>query len=102
MKIILFFFFQDTPALGTVIVRHCGYTAAVTVKGGIKKGLADFRDIVIDDLPDGGANALNLNRSVHPSRFIRVHIFANCACSYKIFYSVVDFSCCHCFLSINS
>uniref|UniRef100_A0A1J3IKT3 Clustered mitochondria protein n=1 Tax=Noccaea caerulescens TaxID=107243 RepID=A0A1J3IKT3_NOCCA len=52
---------HDTPALGTVIVRHCGYTAAVTVKGGIKKGLTDFRDIVIDDLPDGGANALNLN-----------------------------------------
>ncbi|CAA7028629.1 unnamed protein product [Microthlaspi erraticum] len=52
---------HDTRALGTVIVRHCGYTAAVNVKGEIKKGLTDFRDIVIDDLPDGGANALNLN-----------------------------------------
>lgn len=75
-------FSQDTPALGTVIVRHCGYTAAVTVKGGIKKGLTDFRDIVIDDLPDGGANALNLNRYVNPSRFVGVYIFfANCTCS---------------------
>ncbi|CAH2037548.1 unnamed protein product [Thlaspi arvense] len=49
---------HDTSALGTVIVRHCGYTAVVNVKGDIKKGMTN---IVIDDLPDGGANALNLN-----------------------------------------
>ncbi|VVA91423.1 unnamed protein product [Arabis nemorensis] len=52
---------QDTLALGTVSVRHCGYTAMVKVKGKIKKETTDFCDIVIDDLPDGGANALNLN-----------------------------------------
>lgn len=67
--------FQDTLALGTVSVRLCGYTAMVKVKGKIKKGTTDFRDIVIDDLPDGGANALNLNRSVHPSRFQRICLF---------------------------
>lgn len=47
----------------------------VKVKGGIKKGMTDFRDIVIDDLPDGGANALNLNRSVHQSRFLGIYLF---------------------------
>ncbi|CAL9215101.1 unnamed protein product [Arabidopsis halleri] len=52
---------HDTPALGTVIVRHCGYTAVVNVKGKTQKAISDFRDILIDDLPDGGANALNLN-----------------------------------------
>nr|VDC65769.1 unnamed protein product [Brassica rapa] len=52
---------HDIRALSTVIVRQCGYTAVVNVKGETKKGMADLRDIVIDDLPDGGANALNLN-----------------------------------------
>ncbi|KAF2547485.1 hypothetical protein F2Q70_00019984 [Brassica cretica] len=55
------FFFQDIWALSTVIVKHCGYTAVVNVKGETKKGMAGLRDIVIDNLPDGGANALNLN-----------------------------------------
>ncbi|XP_024008613.1 protein TSS isoform X2 [Eutrema salsugineum] len=64
---------HDTPALGTVTVRLCGYTAVVNLKGEIKKGLTDFRDIVIDDLPDGGANALNLNSlrvQLHRSRSV--------------------------------
>ncbi|CAH8353902.1 unnamed protein product [Eruca vesicaria subsp. sativa] len=52
---------HDTPVLSTVIVRHCGYTAVVNVKGEVKKRMTEIRDIVIDDLPDGGANALNLN-----------------------------------------
>jgi protein TIF31 len=52
---------HDTPALGKVIVRQCGYTAVVNVKGQTQKAMSDFRDILIDDLPDGGANALNLN-----------------------------------------
>ncbi|KAG2268380.1 hypothetical protein Bca52824_062935 [Brassica carinata] len=52
---------HDIWALSTVIVKHCGYTAVVNVKGETKKGMADLRDIMIDDLPDGGANALNLN-----------------------------------------
>lgn len=69
------FFFQDIWALSTVIVKHCGYTAVVNVKGETKKGMADLRDIMIDDLPDGGANALNLNRYVHPSRFLSLYLF---------------------------
>ncbi|EOA39026.1 hypothetical protein CARUB_v10011596mg [Capsella rubella] len=52
---------HDTPALGTVSVRHCGYTAVVYVEGKTYKAMSDCRDILIDDLPEGGANALNLN-----------------------------------------
>lgn len=72
---IILFFSQDTMALSTVIVRHCGYTAVINVKGEVKKGMTGLRDIVIDDLPDGGANALNLNRYVHPSSFLRLYLF---------------------------
>ncbi|KAB2077910.1 hypothetical protein ES319_A06G125800v1 [Gossypium barbadense] len=52
---------HDTSALGTVIVRHCGYTAIVSVVGDVKKEKSGARDIEIDDQPDGGANALNIN-----------------------------------------
>jgi protein TIF31 len=48
--------------LSTVIVRLCGYTATVKVVGNVKKKKFDAQDIEIDDLPDGGANALNINR----------------------------------------
>jgi hypothetical protein len=65
---------QDTPALGKVIVRQCGYTAVVNVKGQTQKAMSDFRDILIDDLPDGGANALNLNRYVS-LRFLIICVF---------------------------
>lgn len=50
--------------MGTVIVRHCGYTAMVNVIGEVKKGNGEARDILIDDQSDGGANALNVNRYV--------------------------------------
>ncbi|KAK5825583.1 hypothetical protein PVK06_020439 [Gossypium arboreum] len=52
---------HDTSALGTVIVRHCGYTAIVSVVGDVKKEKSGARDIEIDDQPNGGANALNIN-----------------------------------------
>lgn len=48
--------------MGTVIVRLCGYTATVKVVGDVKKRKCDAQDIEIDDRPDGGANALNINR----------------------------------------
>lgn len=48
--------------MGTVIVRHCGYTAIVSVAD-VKKEKSGAQDIEIDDQPDGGANALNINRS---------------------------------------
>lgn len=53
---------QDTPSLGVVNVRHCGYTATVKVVGNIKKGNREAKDIDIEDQPDGGANSLNVNR----------------------------------------
>ncbi|XWS20462.1 hypothetical protein CRYUN_Cryun31cG0103400 [Craigia yunnanensis] len=52
---------HDTSSLGTVIVRHCGYTAIIKVVGDMKKGKSDAQDIEIDDQSDGGANALNIN-----------------------------------------
>lgn len=54
---------QDISSMGTVIVRHCGYIAIVKVVGEVKNELHSARDIDIDDQPDGGANALNINRS---------------------------------------
>ncbi|KAE8709151.1 putative Cupredoxin superfamily protein [Hibiscus syriacus] len=52
---------HDTSSLGTVTVKHCGYTATVTVVGDVKKEKSGALDIEVDDQPDGGANALNIN-----------------------------------------
>ncbi|GFP92014.1 clustered mitochondria protein [Phtheirospermum japonicum] len=52
---------HDTSSLGVVLVRHCGYTATVKVVGDVKKGRSLAQDIDIEDQPDGGANALNIN-----------------------------------------
>ena len=60
--------------LGVVIVKHCGYTATVKVSERAKdsndvKQTYDTSDnldgvlnIDVDDHPDGGSNALNINR----------------------------------------
>lgn len=48
--------------MSMVSVRHCGYTAIVKVVGDIKVDKSLPLDIEIDDQPDGGANALNINR----------------------------------------
>lgn len=56
---------QDTSTLGVVVVRHCGYTAVVKVAAQVKwDGKLMPSDIDIEDQPEGGANALNVNRSV--------------------------------------
>ncbi|KAF2301396.1 hypothetical protein GH714_023614 [Hevea brasiliensis] len=52
---------HDTSSLGIVIVRHCGYTATVRVVGDVKKRNCRAQDIEINDQPDGGSNALNIN-----------------------------------------
>ncbi|XP_071710062.1 protein REDUCED CHLOROPLAST COVERAGE 3 [Rutidosis leptorrhynchoides] len=52
---------HDTASMGTVFVRHCGYTATVKIVGDIKKAKFMSQDIVIDDQPEGGANSLNVN-----------------------------------------
>lgn len=51
--------------MGTVFVRHCGYTATVKIVGDVKKAKFMSQDIVIDDQPEGGSNALNVNRYAH-------------------------------------
>ncbi|KAF3651025.1 putative Cupredoxin superfamily protein [Capsicum annuum] len=50
---------HDTSSLCVVVVKHCGYTAVVKVVGEVDSSLP--QDIKIDDQPDGGANALNIN-----------------------------------------
>lgn len=56
---------QDTSTLGVVVVRHCGYTAIVKVSAEVNwNGESIPQDIDIEDHPEGGANALNINRSV--------------------------------------
>lgn len=56
---------QDTSTLGVVVVRHCGYTAIVKVKPETNQnGSFSSQDIDIEDQLEGGANALNVNRSV--------------------------------------
>ena len=52
---------HDTSSLGVVVVRHFGYTAIVKVVGDVKRRKFMDQDIEIDDQPDGGANALNIN-----------------------------------------
>ncbi|XP_039060947.1 protein TSS-like [Hibiscus syriacus] len=52
--------FHDSSSLGTAIVRHCGYIVVVKVVGDVKE-MHGAEYIEIDDLPDGGANALNIN-----------------------------------------
>ena len=55
-------FLQDTASLAVVVVHHCGYTATVRVVGNTNVSKLQAQDIEIDDQPDGGANALNINR----------------------------------------
>ncbi|CAA7408118.1 unnamed protein product [Spirodela intermedia] len=53
---------HDTSTLGVVIIRYCGYTAVVKVPPEeISAGSSLLQEVNIDDQPDGGANALNVN-----------------------------------------
>ncbi|KAK6135634.1 hypothetical protein DH2020_030619 [Rehmannia glutinosa] len=53
---------HDTSTLGVVVVRHCGYTAVVKVSAEVNwEGNSIPQDIDIEDHPEGGANALNIN-----------------------------------------
>ncbi|MCI04174.1 tetratricopeptide-like helical domain-containing protein, partial [Trifolium medium] len=44
-----------------VVVHHCGYTATVKAVGNVNARKPKVQDIEIDDQPEGGANALNIN-----------------------------------------
>jgi protein TIF31 len=59
------FFFQDIDTLGVVSVRYCGYIAVAKVNH-LDRSKVDFplQPTDIKDQPEGGANALNINRSL--------------------------------------
>lgn len=53
---------HDTPTLAVVIIRHCGYTAVVKASADVNwEGKPIPQDVEIEDQPEGGANALNVN-----------------------------------------
>ncbi|ERN07098.1 protein TSS isoform X1 [Amborella trichopoda] len=53
---------HDTATLGVVVIRHCGYTAVVKVPVASDKESSPLtQEIDIEDQPEGGANALNVN-----------------------------------------
>ncbi|WOH06933.1 hypothetical protein DCAR_0626362 [Daucus carota subsp. sativus] len=53
---------HDTSTLGVVVVRHCGFTAVVKVAAEVNwNGKPIPNDIDVEDQPEGGANALNVN-----------------------------------------
>ncbi|KAM7252740.1 hypothetical protein ACFE04_008249 [Oxalis oulophora] len=53
---------HDTSTLGAVVVKHCGYTAIVKVSAEVNWDKTRIPlDIDIEDQPDGGANAFNVN-----------------------------------------
>ncbi|KAL5719110.1 Protein REDUCED CHLOROPLAST COVERAGE 2 [Ranunculus cassubicifolius] len=53
---------HDTATLGVVVIRHCGYTAVVRVPVMVtQEGTPLPKDVDIEDQPEGGANALNVN-----------------------------------------
>lgn len=52
--------------MGVVIIRHSGYTAVVKVSAEVNwDGHPIPQDIDIEDQSEGGANALNVNRSAN-------------------------------------
>lgn len=54
---------QDVNTLGVVNVRYCGYIAVVKVEGKENKKVgSQSQSIELLDQPEGGANALNINR----------------------------------------
>ncbi|KAJ6826468.1 protein TSS-like [Iris pallida] len=52
---------QDTATLGVVVVKHCGFTATVKLSGYVMESDLLPQSIEVDDQPDGGTNALNIN-----------------------------------------
>lgn len=60
------FYLQDIATLGIVNVRYCGYIATVKALGVEDKNVGPpVQRIELLDQPEGGANALNINRFTH-------------------------------------
>lgn len=57
---------QDIATLGVVNVRYCGYIACVKVQGIDNKNVRPpLQSQELLDQSDGGANSLNINRSIY-------------------------------------
>lgn len=54
---------QDVATLGVINLRYCGYVAVVKVDYDKKSERPLPQNVDINDQPEGGANALNINRS---------------------------------------
>ena len=68
---------QDFTTLGVINARYCGYIAVVEVKHFDKSKLdLSLRPTDIADQPDGGANALNINRYL----LVNAHHFLSSIC----------------------
>ncbi|WOL05117.1 protein TSS isoform X2 [Canna indica] len=52
---------KDTITLGVVIIKYCGYTTTITVSHHAKDNKYAMESLDVDDQPDGGSNALNIN-----------------------------------------
>ncbi|KAL5697864.1 hypothetical protein ACHQM5_028972 [Ranunculus cassubicifolius] len=52
---------HDSSSLSVVVIRHCGFIATVKVVSSKRKKSCTIDDIEVDDQPNGGANALNVN-----------------------------------------
>jgi len=63
------FYVQDITTLGVINVRYCGYVVVVKVEGGVRENVDSPSQQIIElfDQPEGGANALNINRLPNPS-----------------------------------
>lgn len=53
---------QDVATLGVINVRYCGYIAVVKVNRNNNRTGPLQQRMDIEDQPEGGANALNVNR----------------------------------------
>lgn len=54
---------QDIATLGVVNLRYCGYVAIVKVQGRKDENMGPpVKSLELSDQPEGGANALNINR----------------------------------------
>lgn len=58
----LTFWMQDIVTLGIVNVRYGGYVAVVKVEGREEKNVSPPSQSIELEQPEGGANALNINR----------------------------------------
>lgn len=62
-KAVYYMWLQDVATLGVVNVRNCGYIAVVKVEDKENKVVKSLsQSMELFDQPEGGANALNINR----------------------------------------